>query len=160
MNSFKENISIFRFIYMTIHGYKEIVQELKKKERETRKRGTVVLHQWFWQPSNEIPLYSPVAAYEYFRFQPEREKEKNKEKLYRHPSNSRTFFLETCRSGCIAFNKLKLEDIPTENSRNLSWIRNKVHLHEKDRKNPRSTTFEFAHFPTFIDISSSKNCKY
>lgn len=63
---------------MTIHGYKEIVQELKKKERETRKRGTVVLHQWFWQPSNEIPLYSPVAAYEYFRFQPERERKRKK----------------------------------------------------------------------------------
>lgn len=138
---------------MTIHGYKEIVQELKKKERETRKRGTVVLHQWFWQPSNEIPLYSPVAAYEYFRFQPEREKEKNKEKLYRHPSNSRTFFLETCRSGCIAFNKLKLEDIPTENSRNLSWIRNKVHLRKKIERiqDPRLSNL---HIFRLLSISS------
>lgn len=148
---------------MTIHGYKEIVQELKKKRERNEKEGhsctapmilTAVKRNSALLTCRRIRIL-PVSTRER-----EKKKEKNKEKLYRHPSNSRTFFLETCRSGCIAFNKLKLEDIPTENSRNLSWIRNKVHLRKKDRKNPRSTTFEFAHFPTFIDIFSFKNCKY
>lgn len=83
---------------MTIHGYKEIVQELKKKEGNEKEGHSCTAPMILTAVKRNSALLTcrririlPVLTEDREKKR-ERGREKNKEKLYRHPSNSRTFF--------------------------------------------------------------------